>query len=118
MSQGFLPIFMMIGLATCFAILNICITFLFGRRTPSLQKSVAYECGIIPETSARGRFSIKFFLVAILFIVFDVEIIFLYQWAVNLRSLGVFGFMAVLPFIFLLFASLIYEWKRGALDWD
>ena len=118
MPQDFLPIFMMIGLATCFAFLNICITFLFGKRTPSSKKNVAYECGIIPETSARGRFSIQFFLVAILFIVFEVEIIFLYPWAVNLKSLGVFGFVAVMPFVFLLFASLIYEWKRGALDWD
>lgn len=79
---------------------------------------MAYECGIIPIASARGRFSVKFFLIAMLFIVFDVETIFLFPWAVVFRELGGYGLAAVAPFLLLLIASLVYEWRRGALEWD
>lgn len=118
MPEEYLPILILLALATGFAAVNLGVTFLTGRRKSTVEKDAAYECGIVPESNARGRFSVKFFLVAILFIVFDVETIFLYPWAVSLRSLGVYGFVAILPFMGLLVASLIYEWRRGALEWD
>lgn len=118
MPQEYVPILILLALASGFAVLNLGISFFLGKRRPSPEKDVAYECGIVPETSARGRFSIKFFLVAMLFIIFDVETIFLFPWAVVLREMGGYAFVAVLPFMFLLVASLVYEWKRGALEWD
>lgn len=118
MPEEYLPILILIALAVGFAIVNLGVTFLLGRRKSTVEKDFAYECGIVPESNARGRFSVKFFLVAILFIVFDVELIFLYPWAVNLKSMGAYAFLAVLPFMALLVASLIYEWRRGALEWD
>ena len=118
MPQEYLPILILLGLAAIFAVANLGVSFFFGRRRPTSKKDVAYECGIVPETNARGRFSVKFFLVAMLFIVFDVETIFLFPWAVVFRELGGYGFMVMMPFMFLLIASLVYEWKRGALEWD
>jgi len=116
--REYVPILILLALAAGFAALNVAVTFLFGRRRRTVEKDMAYECGIVPQTSARGRFSVKFFLVAILFIVFDVEIIFLYPWAVAFREMGGYGFAVMLPFMGLLVASLIYEWRRGALEWD
>ena len=118
MPEEYLPILILLALASGFAALNLGVTFLMGRRKSTVEKDAAYECGIVPQSNARGRFSVKFFLVAILFIIFDVETIFLYPWAVNLKRLGVYGFVAILPFMGLLVASLIYEWRRGALEWD
>ncbi len=118
MPQEYLPILILLALATGFAVVNLGVSFFFGRRRPTAEKGTAYECGIVPETNARGRFSVKFFLVAMLFIVFDVETIFLFPWAVVFRELGGFGLAAMTPFMLLLIASLIYEWKRGALEWD
>ncbi len=118
MPQEYLPILILLALATGFAVVNLGVSFFFGCRRPTAEKDTAYECGIVPETNARGRFSVKFFLVAMLFIVFDVETIFLFPWAVVFRELGGFGLAAMTPFMLLLIASLIYEWKRGALEWD
>ncbi len=118
MPQEYLPILILLALATGFAIVNLCVSFFLGRRRPTAEKDMAYECGIVTETNARGRFSVKFFLVAMLFIIFDVETIFLFPWAVVIREMGGFGFVAMMPFMFLLVAGLAYEWKRGALEWD
>jgi NADH-quinone oxidoreductase subunit A len=81
-------------------------------------KGEAFECGNPSTGSAWGRFSVRFYLTAILFLVFDVEVVFLYPWAVNLRSLGVFGLIEALVFIAILAAGLAYAWGRGALDWN
>ncbi|MBI2178423.1 MAG: NADH-quinone oxidoreductase subunit A [Candidatus Tectomicrobia bacterium] len=116
--REYVPILALLALAGGFGLLTLAVTFLFGKRRPTAKKAAAYECGIVPQTSARGRFSVKFFLVAILFIVFDVETVFLYPWAVAFRDLGPYGFFVMLPFMGLLAASLVYEWKRGALEWD
>ena len=118
MPREYLPILILMGIAAGFAIVSLAMSFMLGRRKPTVQKSMPYECGIVPETSARGRFSVKFFLVAMLFIVFDVEAIFLFPWAVTFREMGTYGFYVILPFMALLVASLAYEWKRGALEWD
>ncbi len=118
MPQEFVPILTFLFLAAAFSLISLFASLLFGRRRPSAAKNMAYECGIVPQSNARGRFSVKFFLVGILFIIFDVEAIFLFPWAVVFRELGAYGFYVMLPFMGLLIASLIYEWRRGALEWD
>jgi NADH-quinone oxidoreductase subunit A len=94
------------------------INMLIGPKRPSAIKSEAFECGNPPSGSAWGRFSVRFYLTAILFLLFDVEVIFLYPWAVNLRMLGMFGFIEALIFISILVVGLVYAWGRGALDWN
>jgi len=90
---------------------------LVGRHLPSRTKMQAYECGIVPPTDAREPFSVKFYLVALIFILFDVEAVFLYPWAYVYRELGWFGFVEMLLYILVLLAGYIYIWKKGALDW-
>ncbi|MGB0062623.1 NADH-quinone oxidoreductase subunit A [Candidatus Binatus sp.] len=94
------------------------INMLIGPKRPSAIKGAAFECGNPPSGSAWGRFSVRFYLTAILFLLFDVEVIFLYPWAVELRHLGMFGFVEALIFIAILAVGLLYAWQRGALDWD
>jgi NADH-quinone oxidoreductase subunit A len=89
-----------------------------GPRSPSVIKGQAFECGNPPSGSAWGRFSVRFYLIAILFLVFDVEIVFLYPWAVELRRLGTLGLIEALVFIAILAVGFFYAWQRGALDWD
>jgi NADH-quinone oxidoreductase subunit A len=94
------------------------INMLVGPRRPTAIKSESFECGNAPSGSAWGRFSVRFYLTAILFLLFDVEVIFLYPWAVELRHLGMFGFVEAFIFIAILAVGLLYAWQRGALDWD
>jgi NADH-quinone oxidoreductase subunit A len=96
----------------------VSINALLGPKRPGKIKSEAFECGNPASGSAWGRFSVRFYLTALLFLVFDVEIVFLYPWAVELRKLGMFGFVEALVFIAILAVGLIYAWQRGALDWD
>ena len=91
---------------------------LFGPYKPGKTKGEAFECGNPPSGSAWTRFAVHFYLTALLFVVFDVEVIFLYPWAVELRHLGMFGFFEALIFIGILTVGLIYAWRRGALDWN
>ncbi len=101
-----------IGLAMFFG------SSLFGRRTSSKVKEEAYECGIETKTDARERFPVKFFLVAILFIIFDLETVFLYPWAVSYNKLGMFGLIEMGVFILILLVGYVYIVKKGALKWD
>lgn len=94
------------------------LNMLIGPKRPNEIKSAAFECGNPPSGSAWGRFTVRFYLTAILFLIFDVEVIFLYPWAVELRHLGMFGFVEALIFIVILLVGLLYAWQRGALDWD
>ncbi len=94
------------------------INMLIGPKRPNLIKSEPFECGNPSSGTAWGRFSVRFYLTAILFLLFDVEVIFLYPWAVELRMLGMFGFIEALIFISILVVGLVYAWGRGALDWD
>jgi NADH-quinone oxidoreductase subunit A len=92
---------------------------LIGPKRPGAKsKGEAFECGNPPSGSAWGRFSVRFYLTAILFLVFDVEVVFLFPWAIELRQLGMFGFVEALVFVSILVAGLVYAWQRGALDWD
>jgi len=93
------------------------ISRLLGKRVRNKIKDTAYESGIVPTGDARSRFSVKFYLVAMLFIVFDIEAIFLYPWAVVFRELKMFGFVEMLVFVILIMSGFFYIWKKGALDW-
>ena len=89
-----------------------------GPKQPSSRKLSPYECGVAPVGSARGRFSVKFYLVAMLFILFDVEGIFFFPWAVIYKELGWFGFVEMLTYVFILLAGYVYIWRKGVLDWN
>jgi NADH-quinone oxidoreductase subunit A len=112
------PIAFTIAIAAVVVGVMVNINRLIGPRRPSVVKGESFECGNPPSGVAWGRFSVRFYLTAILFLVFDVEILFLYPWAVELRGLGMFGFEEVLVFIMILAVGLVYAWRRGALDWD
>lgn len=96
----------------------ILVSWLLGERKPNPNKLGAYECGILPTGDARQPFAVKFYLVAMLFILFDVEAVFFFPWAVIYRDLGWFGFIEMLVYILILLAGYIYLWKKGALDWS
>ena len=97
-----------------FLILN----FIFSPKNPSPEKLSAYECGFEPFDDSRMEFDVRFYLVAILFIIFDLEIAFLFPWAVSLGSIGALGFWSMMIFLFILTVGFIYEWKIGALEWE
>ena len=118
MLAGYVPILIIIVVATLVALLLTALSVFVGPRRPTPAKLAPYECGIIPTTPARQRFPVKFYLMAMLFIVFDIEAIFLYPWAVQLRALGRFGLVEMFTFIAVLFVGLLYIWRKGVLDWD
>ena len=107
-------LFIALGLSLGFIFLN----FLFSPRKPDPEKLSAYECGFEPFNDSRMPFDVRFYLVAILFIIFDLEIAFLFPWAISLGNLGELGFWSMMFFLFILTIGFIYEWKKGALDWD
>jgi NADH-quinone oxidoreductase subunit A len=117
----YLPLLVLLVIAVLFVGLSMLVSSRLGPSAPNPTKLAAYESGIVPEagTDPRGsRFPVRFYLVAMLFIIFDVEAIFLYPWAVSLRSLGWYGLAAMAVFIILLFESYYYVLRKGALEWD
>ena len=112
------PILVMLFLAAGFVAVSLLLSRMFSPSNPTPEKLEPYECGIIPEVEPSQRFPVKFYLVAMLFVVFDVEIIFLFAWASIWDSLGWFGVGAILIFTFFVVETLMYVWKRGALDWN
>jgi NADH-quinone oxidoreductase subunit A len=118
MLTAYLPILILMALAILFALGALLLSSLLGPRDPNPVKLAPYECGITPVGSARGRFPVKFYLVAMLFIVFDIEIVFLYPWAVVYRELGLFGLAEMGIFVGVLLAGLVYVWRKGGLEWD
>ena len=116
--SDYLPIAVMFVLATAFAGVSLIVSYLLSYRRPSPEKLEPYECGIVTEAEPMHRFPVKFYLVAILFVIFDVEIIFLFAWAAAFADLGWFGVAAVGIFTLLIVETLGYAWKRGALDWN
>ncbi len=116
--EAYAPIGLVLLLATLLPVgLSVAATLL-GPRRPSLVKGEPFECGSESTGSARERFAVKFYVVALLFIVFDVETVFLYPWAVNFKALGWFGYAEMLVFAATLVVGLIYIWKKGALNWE
>jgi NADH-quinone oxidoreductase subunit A len=96
----------------------VVIASLTNKPKPTPTKHIPFECGIDPTGGARRRFSVKFFLIALLFLIFDVETIFIFPWAVLFRKLGLFGFIEMTIFLFILILGLVYVWKKGALEWE
>lgn len=117
MPDGYIPIFIFLALAILFPVATILVAKLVRPSSPLQQKLEAYECGIKPVSSARGRYTVRFYIIAILFVIFDVETIFLYPWAVRYRSLGWFGVAEVAVFLAILFVGYIWAFKKGALEW-
>jgi len=114
----YLPVVILTVLALAFAVLSLAASALLSPHRPTPAKLAPYECGIEPERLPKGeRFSVKFYVVAMLFIIFDIEVIFLFPWAVGFRALGVFGIVEMAVFIGLVFVAYIYVWKQGGLDW-
>ena len=107
-------LFIALGLSIGFIILN----FVFSPKNPDPEKLSAYECGFEPFNDSRMEFDVRFYLVAILFIIFDLEIAFLFPWAISLGTIGLYGYISMLIFLFILTIGFIYEWKKGALDWE
>ncbi|HNQ91828.1 MAG TPA: NADH-quinone oxidoreductase subunit A [Alphaproteobacteria bacterium] len=114
----YLPILVFLGLALFIATVMVVIPFIIGKTKPDAQKLSAYECGFEAFDDARRRFDVRFYLVAILFIIFDLEIAFLFPWAVSLGAIGMFGFWSMMVFLAVLTVGLVYEWNKGALDWE
>ena len=116
--EGYLPILLFLGIAAVFAIALVGIAFVFAPSRPDAEKNSAYECGFEAFDDARSRFDVRFYLVAILFIIFDLEVAFLFPWAVTFRLVGWFGFASVFIFLTILTIGFIYEWRKGALEWE
>jgi len=118
MSGSYVPLLILFGVSAVNALGMVIVSHILSPRRPTPQKSLAYESGMIPLGDARLRFSVKFYMVAISFIIFDVETIFLIPWAVEMRELGWGPFVAVSIFVAVLALGLVYEWKKGGLEWD
>ena len=115
--SDWLPVLIMIGLGVGFAGGSVLLSQFLGPRRPTPEKSAPYECGMPAVGDARERQSVKFYLVAMIFLLFDIEVAFLYPWAMALRDLGWNGFVEVVLFFALLLAGYMYVWRKGALDW-
>jgi|TARA_B100001750_G_C15453269_1_gene570144 NADH-quinone oxidoreductase subunit A len=112
------PIFLFLLIALIFSAVALAASRLFAKQNPNTEKLSPYECGFEAFDNARGKFDVRFYLVALLFIIFDLEVAFLFPWAVSLGSLGVFGFWSMMIFLIVLTIGFIYEWKKGALEWE
>ncbi len=115
---AYLPILLFIGIAAALATVIVIASFVVARQRPDSEKLSPYECGFEPFADARSRFDVRFYLVAILFIIFDLEVAFLFPWAVSLSHIGLFGFWSMIAFLAILTIGFIYEWKKGALEWE
>ena len=114
----YLPILIFIFISIGIAVGMTAMSFLFGKSNPDSEKLSAYECGFEAFEDSRMKFDVRYYLVAILFIIFDLEIAFLFPWAVSLDAIGGFGLLAMGVFLLVLVVGFIYEWKKGALEWD
>jgi NADH-quinone oxidoreductase subunit A len=116
--REYLPILIFLGIAAGLAIVVVVASLLAARQRPDSEKLSPYECGFEPFADARSKFDVRYYLVAILFIIFDLEVAFLFPWAVALGKIGVFGFWSMIAFLFVLTVGFVYEWKKGALEWE
>lgn len=115
---SYFPILVFMVIAVVLASVMVLVPLLIAPRRPDNQKLSAYECGFEPFGDARGQFDVRFYLVAILFIIFDLEVAFLFPWAIVLKKIGMLGFWSMMVFLGVLTIGFIYEWKKGALDWE
>ncbi len=116
-AETYFPVLLQAVIAMAVAAGILIASYVLGKRVRNRVKDLPYECGITPTGDARERFSVKFYLVAMLFILFDIEAIFLYPWAVVFRELKMFAFLEMLVFVILILSGFFYIWKKGALDW-
>jgi NADH-quinone oxidoreductase subunit A len=116
--QDYFSIILFLIIAFVLSCSFIVINFILSPKKPDPEKLSAYECGFEPFNDSRMEFDVRFYLVAILFIIFDLEIAFLFPWAISLGSIGFLGFCSMMIFLFILSVGFIYEWKKGALDWE
>ena len=114
----YLPVAIFIAVAAAIGLALLVSPFLVAYRAPDAEKLSAYECGFNPFDDARMKFDVRFYLVAILFIIFDLEVAFLFPWAITFGSLGWFGFWSMMVFLAVLTVGYVYEWRKGALEWD
>jgi NADH-quinone oxidoreductase subunit A len=114
----YLPILVFIGIASVVSIAMIAGSMLMGKQNPDSEKNSAYECGFDAFSDARTKFDVRFYLVCLLFIIFDLEIAFLFPWAISLGGIGMFGFWSMVLFLGVLTVGFIYELKKGALEWE
>jgi NADH-quinone oxidoreductase subunit A len=114
----YLPLVIFIGISALIGLALLAAPFVVAYQNPDPEKLSAYECGFNAFDDARMKFDVRFYLVAILFIIFDLEVAFLFPWAVALKDIGAFGFWSMMVFLFVLTVGFVYEWKKGALEWD
>ena len=112
------PILIFLGIAGGVAVAALLASWLVGQQKPDAEKGAPYECGFDPFGDARSKFDVRFYLVAILFIIFDLEVAFLFTWAVALGKIGLFGFWSMVVFLIVLTVGFVYEWRKGALEWE
>jgi NADH-quinone oxidoreductase subunit A len=116
--REYLPILLFLAVAVGLSVAMVIASIIVARQHPDSEKLSAYECGFDAFDDARKPFDVRFYLVAILFIIFDLEVAFLFPWAVSLGKIGVFGFWSMMVFLGILTIGFIYEWKKGALEWE
>ena len=116
--NNYLTIIIFLAIALMLSLGFLILNFAFSPKNPDPEKLSAYECGFEPFQDSRMEFDVRFYLVAILFIIFDLEIAFLFPWAISLGNIGLLGFISMMIFLFILTVGFIYEWKKGALDWE
>ncbi len=116
--RDYFSIILFLAIALSLSLAFIVLNFILSPKKPDPEKLSAYECGFEPFDDSRMEFDVRFYLVAILFIIFDLEIAFLFPWAITLGNIGLLGFCSMMIFLFILTVGFIYEWKKGALDWE
>ena len=116
--QEYLPILIFLGVAVAVAVGALVLSYMIARQKPDSEKLSSYECGFEAFEDARGQFDVRFYLVAILFIIFDLEVAFLFPWAITLGQIGMFGFWSMIVFLVILTVGFVYEWRKGALEWE
>lgn len=115
---SYLPILIFLGIAVAIAVIAVVGSLIVASQRPDVEKNSAYECGFEPFDDARHKFDVRFYLVAILFIIFDLEVAFLFPWAISLGQIGLFGFWSMIIFLSILTIGFVYEWRKGALEWE
>ena len=115
---NYFPIVVFLGIATGLSVLFVLFSFIVAKQKPDIEKNSAYECGFEAFDNARSKFDVRFYLVSILFIIFDLEVAFLFPWSITLGKIGLYGFWSMMVFLGVLTVGFIYEWRKGALDWE